>query len=111
VNVEDNLFLANLKTVCNESLILSIKESCSIYAINLVAQEEPNHITLNYFDDVFKAKLRDDPECDILTTLELVIKFITDNNDASSKFVFFCKKGVSRSAALMAGYLMHLHKI
>lgn len=87
IKVENNLFIANLKTAYNEAYIRSLGIQ---YAINLVAQEEPKHPEMSHFDEIYRAKLRDNPDCDILETLKEVIKFISEK-ETMAKFVFFCK--------------------
>ncbi|CAI2375673.1 unnamed protein product [Moneuplotes crassus] len=52
--------------------------------------------------------LKDTPDSDLLSIIEKVYKFIEVEKEKfeSPKFLFFCTKGISRSASVCAGYLI-----
>lgn len=103
INVFDNLYISNEETAFNESLLNSVGIT---HAINLVAhhKNQKRIKTLSYFE----ANLKDSPSWNILGTLEDVINFISQNDHKNSdnKYLFFWKKGLSRSVSILAGFIM-----
>lgn len=75
------------------------------HVIDLVSHKKANTVQkLKYLH----LSLKDTPDCDILDCVSQVTKFIeaSEANEEEPRFCFYCSKGLSRSVAVMAGYLI-----
>lgn len=105
--VKDNLFISDEKSAYDEELLNAHKIT---HLINLVAKENSKWVEGKIY---FTASLRDNMDCNILDTWQAVIGFVElhESLNPNSKFLIYCKKGVSRSAAILAAILIQKYKM
>lgn len=105
--IQDNLYIANAAAACDPDVLRTFGIT---HVINLTAHTINNEIELITY---LNLSLNDTPDSDITTWIPQVIDFISkeERTNKDSKFMFHCRKGISRSVALMAGYLMYRNSI
>jgi cellulose biosynthesis protein BcsQ len=107
IKVRDNLYISDLESAEDQQLL---DGNSVTHAINLVWNDKSKLLSsITYFN----ASLRDNLDCEIIDTWKEVSEFIESSlkTNSSANFLFYCKKGVSRSVSVMIGYMMNKYKI
>lgn len=100
--IYENLYIANAATGNNEEVL---GDHNITHVIDLISHKKTNTVhKLKYLH----LSLKDTPDCDILDWVSKVTRFIelSEAKEEEPRFCFYCSKGLSRSVAVMAGYLI-----
>lgn len=96
----DNLWLGAISSSCN-------RESLYKYKIEIIISAFLGSIAEYPYDFNYeRAKLRDVDNEDILSDIELLLPIIHENLIEGKGVLCFCQKGKSRSATIVAAYLI-----
>ena len=101
--IDENLYIANSASAGNEEILNS---NGITHIVNLVAHNFSN--SYNCFK-YLNLSVKDNPDADIIDLIPKIIIFISlgEKEIDNARFWFFWNKGVSRSVALLAAYMMY----
>eukprot|EP00941_MAST-03F_sp_MAST-3F-sp1_P006272 g6272.t1 len=96
---------------CGNSVAASNPDELARVGITHIVNCSTQHVA-DYYPEKYKylsLQLRDNNKQDLTAVLYLVLQFIEDARESNGKVLVHCLRGISRSPALCAAYLMWLH--
>lgn len=107
VSGKSSIYIGNLTSAQNEELLLKLKVR-AILTVDIYPLPDQVIKQLTYYLHV---KLKDDEKEDLITNLDKSCKFISKCMDEKINLIIHCVAGLSRSPAILIGYLMKQNKL
>ena len=101
-HIIDNIYLGNAYNAANYNRLLE----CNIKTIINVSKEIPNFFEYTNEFNYHKIEVTDHNESSLISNFKIILECI-DNNKDNGKILIHCYAGCSRSATIVALYLMN----